>query len=47
MFHVTTSTSATQFLLRIHRHGQNQFFTDAVNFAIFSGQSSLVSALDR
>ncbi|KAF1761852.1 hypothetical protein GCK72_010111 [Caenorhabditis remanei] len=36
MFHVTTSTSATQFLLRIHRHGQNQFFTDAVNFAIFS-----------
>uniref|UniRef100_A0A1I7V395 APH domain-containing protein n=1 Tax=Caenorhabditis tropicalis TaxID=1561998 RepID=A0A1I7V395_9PELO len=36
MFHVTSSTSATPFLLRIHREGQNQFFTDIVNFSIFS-----------
>ncbi|CAA84303.2 Putative choline kinase B3 [Caenorhabditis elegans] len=36
MFHVTSSTSATSFVLRIHREGQSQFDTDIVNFAIFS-----------
>lgn len=36
MFHVTTSTSATPYLLRIHRQGPNHVFTDTVNFAIFS-----------
>lgn len=36
MFHVTSSNSATPYLLRIHKEGQNQFFTDIVNFAIFS-----------
>uniref|UniRef100_A0A1I7V392 Choline/ethanolamine kinase n=1 Tax=Caenorhabditis tropicalis TaxID=1561998 RepID=A0A1I7V392_9PELO len=36
MFHVTSSTSATPFLLRIHRQGPNHVFTDTVNFAIFS-----------
>lgn len=36
MFHVTSSTSATPYLLRIHKEGQSQFFTDIVNFAIFS-----------
>ncbi|CAL2037504.1 unnamed protein product [Caenorhabditis brenneri] len=36
MFHVTSSISATPFLLRIHRQGPNHVFTDTVNFAIFS-----------
>ncbi|CAO4369800.1 unnamed protein product [Caenorhabditis nigoni] len=36
MFHVSSSSSATPYLLRIHKQGQSQFFTDVVNFAIFS-----------
>uniref|UniRef100_A0A1I7V394 Choline/ethanolamine kinase n=1 Tax=Caenorhabditis tropicalis TaxID=1561998 RepID=A0A1I7V394_9PELO len=36
MFHVTSSTSATPFLLRIHRQPPSQVFRDTVNFAIFS-----------
>ncbi|ULU00642.1 hypothetical protein L3Y34_001233 [Caenorhabditis briggsae] len=36
MFHVSSSTSATPYFLRIHKQGQSQFFTDVVNFAIFS-----------
>ncbi|CAL2037500.1 unnamed protein product [Caenorhabditis brenneri] len=34
MFHV--KASATPYLLRIHKEGQNQFSTDIVNFSIFS-----------
>ncbi|CAA84301.2 Choline kinase B2 [Caenorhabditis elegans] len=36
MFHVTSSTSATPYLLRIHRQPPSQVFTDTVNLAIFS-----------
>lgn len=36
MFHLTSSTSATPYLLRIHRQPPSQVFTDTVNFAIFS-----------
>ncbi|CAA84300.2 Choline kinase B1 [Caenorhabditis elegans] len=36
MFHVTSSTSATPYLLRIHRQGPSHVFMDTVNFAIFS-----------
>ncbi|EFO98649.1 hypothetical protein CRE_20375 [Caenorhabditis remanei] len=36
MFHVTSSNSATEYLLRIHRQGDSHVFTDTVNFAIFS-----------
>ncbi|CAO4369798.1 unnamed protein product [Caenorhabditis nigoni] len=36
MFHVTSSTSATPYLLRIHRQPPSQVFMDTVNFAIFS-----------
>ncbi|CAP21771.1 Protein CBR-CKB-2 [Caenorhabditis briggsae] len=36
MFHVTSSTSATPYLLRIHRQQPSQVFMDTVNFAIFS-----------
>ncbi|CAL2037501.1 unnamed protein product [Caenorhabditis brenneri] len=36
MFHVTSSTSATPYLLRIHRQLPEHVFRDTVNFAIFS-----------
>lgn len=36
MFHVTSSSSATPYLLRIHRQPPSQVFMDTVNFAIFS-----------
>ena len=45
MFHITTSTAATPFLLRIHRQPQSQVFIDTVNFAIFSGTAVIFSRL--
>lgn len=36
LFHVTSSTSATEYLLRIHRLGGTHVFSDTINFAIFS-----------
>ncbi|UMM23309.1 hypothetical protein L5515_004091 [Caenorhabditis briggsae] len=36
LYHVTSSTSATPYLLRIHRQERSQVFTDTVLFAILS-----------
>ncbi|PIC37839.1 hypothetical protein B9Z55_010042 [Caenorhabditis nigoni] len=36
MFHVTSSTFATPYLLRIHRAAATQVFMESVSFAIFS-----------
>ncbi|KAF1761854.1 hypothetical protein GCK72_010113 [Caenorhabditis remanei] len=36
IFHVTSSTSSTPFLLRVHRQKDSHVFTDTVIFSVFS-----------